>query len=575
MFSEKINNLINKNYITILKDIIESDKETFKQDVLRVDEKDNSLFIAFLKLKNEEAFARELLEVLENFNYSLAKKHKSVEKEKGLVKYLVNAEELNDKKISDFLYVLLENNNSKIIDLVVKHVEEKNKEVFVQIEKDGWNLFKVAANRHANGYLSKEGLEIISKYCDPKLLEKEQSTILNILERKEDGIRIFWEAKNGTKIDGIMKKEEFNHYFALLGRQIDRVYNKKSDETQNIIDSVVNKKDRFNEEQKNKILEMSLACTDKRLFKDVLKSFGLKMKDKHVRDIVLSNLEKTDSMDYCYLFLNKEDFFTLTKKGVYGFESISSFISKKYINLDVVSRANRRIEEKYNLAIVDRLKEAFKEDGYGLLYDKREGEKTAFDLYLQKVIKKGVSNLMEIFNVRFDGRGIFNFKSFKKEDIEKENIRNLTQEQKKEVQDFLDATWFKKDEEGKMNIEKASTYKVNSLEVFKSEVLLNCLNEQQDKLLFSFLMNNIKEVYNKDKSAFGFQNYNLAEFFKAKYEEYKADKSFNWEELNIKKEALEKIKDSELYFEIKAILFASRLDKELANKKEVRKSIKI
>ncbi len=574
MFSEKINNLINKNYITILKDIIESDRETFKQDVLRVDEKNNSLLVAFLKLKNEEAFAKELLEVLEDFNYSLKTKHKSIDDEKGLVRNIsLKDDVLKDKKISDFLYILLENNNSKIVDLVVKKVEEKHKELFREIEQDGWNLFKIAAMRYSYGYLTKEGFEIIAKNCDKKLLEKEQQIILNILEKKDDGIKIFWETKNGVKETEVMKNEEFSHFISLLSRKVGMIYNKKSEETQVIVDSVLNKKDRFTKEQRDKILEVSLECTDKRLFKEVLKSFGMTMRSKDAREIVLGNLEKTSNMDYCYLFLNKEEMFQQTKKGLYGFETISNHLSKHYITLSVSSRSYRKVEDKYNVAIINRLRETCQKEGYEFLYENKIGEYSLFDIYVEKLSgKSNLVNILEFFNVRFDKNGVLQFNGLTKEDIEKNSLNN---EQKKEIQDFLDNLWFKKDKEGKMNIEKIPLNKLNGLEVFKSEVLINCLNEEQNKIFFSFLANNIKDIYSKHKNQFGFQNDNLEKFFKTKYEEFKLNKEINWKELNIRDESLEEIKDSELYFEIKAILFANNLNKELANKKEVKKSIKI
>ena len=570
--NNKIEALIKDDYMLILEDIEKSDPEEFKKSVLE-NRGDESLFISFFLKDDRLTFISKLLPKFEKYGYSIMSENKSLSKKTILSTIVME----NKEKIPDILYAIINTRNDDTCEFMLKHIGEKN---ILKLEQDGWPLFKIIAKKT----FIKSAKYLATTESDFNLTENEKITTLSEAEKNKQILSIYW-GKMNKEIPGThMPDNEFYHFNTLIKNKADSIYIKNSMEVSIILGLLETHKERLVHEQKIQLLKSTLSSVDKTLFKETLKLFKFKLKDEDVHNMLLLNLREAGKMEYGYLFLNEKDFLKKTgfmKNGEdivlkHAINNIDDLLKDLFITLDTRVRFKTK-EDKFVSAVMNRLRSSIGELGYEFLFNNLEGtQKTLFEGLTEKNENRfRMVSLMEVANISTNSASIFKFKSITPDTIYKLKNKTITldEKQKEELQYLLEKTWFKKEEDNSMYIEKYDPWQLTRkhIELLNPLLCFPVMKEEQKFRYLKWCISNIQNITVGTKSNDDYIGINFDNI----YREFKENPNFNWKSLNIDMKKLEIMKNSEIYFEIKALIMKSELEENLNNTASVKKRNKI
>lgn len=560
--------LIKNDYIYFLEEMEKNSPEEFKSAVLDLNNED-SLFMSLFKKDSSPTFISKLLPLCAKYGYSLMSENKTAEKRYNAGHMVINPKK---EKLPEILYAITKTHHDKSIEIMLKHLGEEN---ILKLESDGWPLFKILAR---NNFVESARYLATTK-SDFNLTENENDTALNAAERSKEMLAVYWSKMNQQMPSLHMPDNEFFHFNTLIEKKSSSVYRKNESEVSVILGLLETNKNRLTKEQKLKLLKSTLQCVDKSLFKGGLKMFGFKVKDEEVMDVLLKNLRAAGQMEYGYLFLNEnyllkkterllnkdendETIFKVTYK--HAIHNIDELLKDLNVILDTRTRYRSK-EDKFVSAVMKRLRDSVGKIGYDFLFEKLEEEnKTLFEGLTEK---KGATfkivSLIELANISTHNESIFKFKTITTDTLTKLKLgtTTLSQNQEDEIKNLLEKTWFKKEENGQFYIEKYDRWQMarKKIELLNPLLVLPVLNEEQKIGYLRWGFANISHLTLNPK---GGDDYMSITFDKV-YQEFKDKNGFDWRTINVDLEKLEKSKDTEIYFEIKALLMKSELENNL------------
>lgn len=560
--NRNIEALIKNDYIYLLEEMEKNNPEEFKRAVLEINGED-SLFMSFFKKDSSPTFISKLLPLFAKYGYSLMSENKTAEKRYISGHMVINP---NKEKLPEILYAITKTHYDKSIEIMLKHLGEKN---ILQLESDGWPLFKILAR---NNFVE-SARYLATTQSDFNLTENEKDTALTAAERSKEMLGVYWSKMNQQMPSLHMPDNEFFHFNTLIEKKSSSIYRKNESEVSVVLGLLETNKERLTRDQKFKVLKSTLEATDKSLFKGGLKMFGLKSKDKEVLDLLLKNLRKTAQMEYGYLFLNenyllKEVGSTRNLEGEiltkHAIHNIDELLKDLNVTLDTRTRYRSK-EDKFVSAVMRRLRESIGEIGYEFLFEKLEGTNTT--LFEGLTEKRGATyriiSLIEVANISTHKESVFKFKTITSDTLGKLKLEtvSLDDSQKEEVKNLLEKTWFKKEENGQFYIEKYDPWQMarKKIELLNPLLVLPVLNEEQK---IGYLRWGFANISNLTLNPKGGDDYMSLAFDKI-YKEFKDKSGFDWRTINVDLEKLEKSKDTEIYFEIKALLMKSELENNL------------
>ncbi len=568
--SNHIEALLNNNYLYLLNDIEKNHPEEFKKSVLELKGED-SLFISFFKKDDSYEFISQLLPKFESYGYSILNETKTPKSQypHGTLFAIPNK-----TKIPDVLWAISKTSKDKTAEYMLKHIGEK---AILELEAQGWPIFKMIATK---GFVA-SAQYLATTNSNFNLTDSDQSTSLSAAERNKDVLAIYWQKMNKTVGRTSMPDNEFFHFNELIEKKASSIYRKQPAEVSAIITLIDSNKDRLNKTQQLEILKSTLSSLDKTLFKSALKSFSLKIKDEDVSLLLLQNLRHAGQMEYGYLFLNEP---SLIKKTIdkhvlegdeikhvikYGIDHIDDLLKNLNIILNFeASTRYRTREEKMGSAVLTRLRDSIGKEGYEFLFKPLEdSDKTLFQALTEK---KGATfkmvALFDVANISTHPESVFKFKTITSSVFTQLGKISLTEEQIDEVKNLLNNTWFKKQTNNSIYIEQFDFWQLSrkKIDVLNHHLALPAMTDEHKTAFLRWGFANIEEVNLKTKNS----DNHLSIIFNNVYEEMKNRDSFDWKSLDINMEKLEKVKDSEIYFEIKALIMKSELQKSLTKTKD-------
>ncbi len=572
--NRNIEALIKNDYIYLLEEMEKNNPEEFKRAVLEINGED-SLFMSFFKKDSSPTFISKLLPLFAKYGYSLMSENKTAEKRYISGHMVINP---NKEKLPEILYAITKTHYDKSIEIMLKHLGEKN---ILQLESDGWPLFKILAR---NNFVE-SARYLATTQSDFNLTENEKDTALTAAERSKEMLGVYWSKMNQQMPSLHMPDNEFFHFNTLIEKKSSSIYRKNESEVSVVLGLLETNKERLTRDQKFKVLKSTLEATDKSLFKGGLKMFGLKSKDKEVLDLLLKNLRKTAQMEYGYLFLNenyllKEVGSTRNLEGEiltkHAIHNIDELLKDLNVTLDTRTRYRSK-EDKFVSAVMRRLRESIGEIGYEFLFEKLEGTNTT--LFEGLTEKRGATyriiSLIEVANISTHKESVFKFKTITSDTLGKLKLEtvSLDDSQKEEVKNLLEKTWFKKEENGQFYIEKYDPWQMarKKIELLNPLLVLPVLNEEQK---IGYLRWGFANISNLTLNPKGGDDYMSLAFDKI-YKEFKDKSGFDWRTINVDLEKLEKSKDTEIYFEIKALLMKSELENNLEKTASIQRRNKI
>ncbi len=573
--NKNIEAIIKNDYFYLLEEMEKSNPEEFKKAVLEVNNED-SLFMSFFKKDSSTEFISKLLPKLASYGYSLMSEFKTAEKRYNAGHMVVNPKK---EKLPEILYAMTKTHNDKTVEFMLRHIGEDN---ILKLEADGWPLFKILAR---NTYVASARFLATTK-SDFNLTEDERDPALNATERSKEILAIYWEKMNRQMPSLYMPENEFVHFNNLINKKASSVYKKNPTEVSIISGLLETNKERLTKEQKFQVLKSTLEAQDKTLFKGAVKIFGFKSKDEEILDLLLKNLRKTGQMEYGYLFLNENYLLKKTEVTYNHFDdeivekhaihNIDELLKNLNISLSTGTRWRSK-EDKTMSATMRRLKESIGKIGYDFLFEKLEGTNTT--LFEGLTEKKGatfrVGSLLEIVNITTNKDSIFNFKTINNDTLGKLKLGtiSLDEAQKEEIKTLLDNTWFKKASDGLFHFEKHDPWQMarQKFELLNPMLVIPVLDDEKKMAYLKWGFANVQRLTLNPK---GGDDYISLTFDKI-YKEFKERNDFDWRTLNIDMKKLDECKDTEIYFEIKALIMKSELEKNLEKGNVVQRKNKI
>lgn len=573
--NKNIEAIIKNDYFYLLEEMEKSNPEEFKKAVLEVNNED-SLFMSFFKKDSSTEFISKLLPKLASYGYSLMSEFKTAEKRYNAGHMVVNPKK---EKLPEILYAITKTHNDKTVELMLRHIGEEN---ILKLEADGWPIFKILAR---NIYVSSARF-LATTNSDFNLTENENDPTLNATERSKEMLAIYWEKMN-KQLPGLhMPDNEFFHFNELIRKKSDSIYRKNTTEVSIVLGLLETNKERLTKDQQLKLLKSTLLAQDKTLFKGAVKMFGFKVKDEEILDLLLKNLRKTGQMEYCYLFLNEKFLLKKTESSLntekneiidrHAIHNIDDLLKDLNVTLSTGTRWRSK-EDKIMSASMSRLRDSVGKIGYEFLFEKLEGtNKTLFEGLTEK---RGATfkivSMMEIVNISTNNEAIFKFKTITNDTLGKLKLgsTSLDENQKEEIRTLLDKTWFKKEPDGSFYVEKYDPWQMarKKLELLNPLLVLPVLDEEKKVAYLRWGFANIQHLTLNPK---GSDDY-MSITFDSIYKEFKEKNDFDWRTLNINMEKLEEGKNTEIYFEIKALIMKSELEKSLEKGNVVQRKNKI
>lgn len=562
--------LLNNNYLYLLNDIEKNYPEEFKKSALELKGED-SLFLSFFKKDDSFEFISQLLPKLESYGYSILNETKTP---KSQYPHSTLFAIPNKTKIPDVLWAISKTSKDKTAEFMLRHIGEK---AILDLESQGWPVFKMIATK---GFVA-SAQYLATTNSNFNLTDSDQSTALSAAEKNKDILAIYWQKMNQSVGRTHMPENEFFHFNELIEKKASSIYRKQPSEVSSIMSLIESNKDRLNKTQQLEILKSTLSALDKTLFKGVLKTFSLKIKDEDVSLLLLKNLRNAGQMEYGYLFLNEP---SLVKKTIdnhilegdeikhvkkYGIDHVDDLLKNLNISLSFeASTRYRTREEKMASAVLTRLRDSIGQGGYDFLFKTLEdSDKTLFQALTEK---KGATfkmvALFDVANISTHREAVFKFKTITSSIFSQLGKITLTEEQIDEVKDLLNNTWFKKQANNSSYIEQFDFWQLSrkKIDVLNPHLALPAMTDEHKIAFLRWGFANIDEVNLKTKNS----DNHLSVIFNNVYEEMRNREYFDWKSLNINMEKLEKVKDSEIYFEVKALIMKSDLQKSLPKTKD-------
>ncbi len=567
--------IIKNDYMYLLDEMEKNQPEEFKKSVLELNGED-SLFMSFFKKDSSPAFISKLLPKLASYGYSLMSEFKTAEKRYNSGHMVVNPKK---EKLPEILYAITKTHYDKSIELMLRHIGEEN---ILKLEADGWPLFKILAR---NTFIE-SARYLATTESDFNLTDDERDPALNAAERSKEILAIYWGKMNKQLPSLHMPDNEFFHFNNLIEKKSSSIYKKSASEVSVVSGLLETNKERLTKEQQLKILTSTLEAQDKTLFKGAVKMFGFKVKDEEILDLLLKNLRKAGQMEYGYLFLNEKFLLKKTETRMdtttneiyhrHAIHNIDDLLKDLNVTLNTGTRWRSK-EDKIMSASMTRLRDSIGKIGYEFLFEKLEDTNTT--LFEGLTEKKGATfkmvSLMEIVNISTNSESIFKFKTITNDTLGKLKLGSISldEKQKEEIKTLLDKTWFKKEQDGSFYVEKYDPWQMarKKLELLNPLLVLPVLGDEQKMAYLRWGFANIQHLTLNPKSGDDYMSLS----FDSIYREFKEKNDFDWRTLNINMEKLEEGKNTEIYFEVKALIMKSELEKNLEKGNVVQRKNKI
>lgn len=583
MLSKSIYNMLNGDNFLILKNISEILPNEFKKIVNNI-HNNESFFVSNLKNNNELSFTINLLQLCESFGYclnlELAENNQNNQNNKILNKN-------KPKFIPEYISILnIINNDDSFLEITKK----LGQEYILNLEKNGWPILETAYKKNLI-----KSIYLLSDFGCNNETSPNGNSILQISEQSQKLINVYWDIKNKKHNNLIVENLEFEHFLKTINKLTSSIYQKKDFHTEQVLNLVLEKKERLDYEQKKILLQKAITVLDPRLYKGILKLLNLKQNSKEFKDLIFPHLNTVIQHEFIFLFLEEKDYLFKNinkEKNIYGIELINETINN--LNLNPFDKYYSNNKSLINISLTKRLLNLFKSQN--ILFEKFDNQQTLFEK-IALLSNNRLSKLLDVFpKIQSEvNTSIFKTITFEQKEKFDNSDFDFNEIQKKEIRIILEKTWLSHDSNNisLMNKIELNTIFFQKTWLFNHKFFLdksNIIFKEQEKIeIFQKLINNITKIknnailhlftsnFNNNKWSEIDINENLdIKIIKSIYLNLKQSKTTNWANINLDELTLKNLKDTEFLFELNALKFQQQLKNNLTTKNVIfKKNIKI
>jgi hypothetical protein len=601
MFSKEITDLLKDDNFEVLKLLSQYNPERFKNDVHALSENGNSFFINLMAHNRQLNYVKKLLELCESFGYNFVDAKRPYHEDdvykiqdprytKDTYNYGKNFPlnlknpEFTPEYITAFSYI----RNDETFAFLT---EKMGKERMLQLEKDGWPILEYAYR--------KEFYKTIHLLCDYGFdYDNTPSgiSIISIAENDSKLLDLYWKIKNqkdNNKLQ-VMGEQQFLDFYGFYEKNIKEVVSKKNYRAEQIIKLLDEKKDILTKEQKEKLLIRSLPAVDDRIFKALAKMLNYKQRGPELTNLVLNNLELAHKHQLLYWVVEDDNLlFNHIKKNyvekklddeqvvityeplkdIYGIDKIIEKCSSLNIRPGYAYESDKQ-KKMVNDTFLGRFQKLF--ENQNTLFKKFDNGLSLFDkIILNRLSKENLLQFVDIKPMKSSNAKNSVFKTLDEETFSliKEGKLEFSQEQKYEIKEILNKTWYKNN----------NLYQINLLNILDNQFFLfderimrekDIYTNEHKLAMFNTLVENYwhKEFLSKPIESWKEKIRNTsgsAEVLRDLYFILSDDLETKWSNLVLSDEAVKNLKDSEFLYELRARQLSEELQE---NKSKLVKS---
>lgn len=614
MFSTEVNALLSGNNLEVLKLLAKYEPEQFKSNLSQYSQEGNSFFVSFFKKNDQIEYVKGMLELCESFGYSFADGQRNYMDEDNNRFYKsgyyssngsnVPKNNKNPQQTPEYVLALAYARTDETFAFLTEKV---GKQKVLQMEKEGWPIIEYAYKKNFS-----KTIELLYDYGLDYENTPSGVSILSIIDKNQPMVDLYWKMKDKReqKEDEKMSEGQFLHFFKTIDDNIKRISSKQDYTTQNTIELIQQKKDILSKEQKEKLLIKSLECIDLVIYKSLVKMLGYRQNSNEVKDLVLPHLGEIKNHNMLYFVVEEKEYLFkkvdkfLIKKNdnktnelsdsvnnLYGIDILATKLEKLGINPNEKHQHNRN-KSFVNRAFLDRFTKIFDEEK--IFFEKFDNGLTLFEKIATLKTNIKSNDLLSFLNIKprasnekdkslLDTLDESTFREIK------DGNKEFSEEQKTQIRDFLEKTWFSKDESGLTLISKMSFSSVSSHDfwIFNEKLLKEkdlFKNEEKLKMLELLVEDKAKNSWQnkifKDVSSWSQperNDYADIKLLKNLYLILKDDNKTNWLDFKLSNNSLMELENSEFLFELKARQLSHKLNNELnkSNENNVKVKFKI